>query len=49
MSRFAQVVVLAPLAREVMEPLTRDDPERTWRGPGVAPVGLAGERPGADP
>ncbi|MEV5528341.1 hypothetical protein [Streptomyces prunicolor] len=32
MSRFAEVVVLALHAHAVMEPLTRDDPERTWRG-----------------
>ncbi|NEC07631.1 hypothetical protein [Streptomyces sp. SID7909] len=32
MSRDAEVVVLARSADEVMEPLTRDDPERTWRG-----------------
>lgn len=32
MSRNAEVVVLALYADEVMEPLTRDDPERSWRG-----------------
>ncbi|UGQ11628.1 hypothetical protein LO772_33460 [Yinghuangia sp. ASG 101] len=32
MSRFAEVVVLALDADEVMEPLTRDDPARTWYG-----------------
>lgn len=32
MSGFAEVVVLALHTHEVMEPLTRDDPERTWRG-----------------
>lgn len=32
MSRFAEVIVLALDADEVMEPLTRDDAERTWRG-----------------
>ena len=32
MSRFAEVVVLALDADEVMEPLTRDDKGRTWRG-----------------
>jgi hypothetical protein len=30
MSRFADVVVLARDAEEVMEPLTRPDPEREW-------------------
>lgn len=32
MSRLAEVIVLALDAHEVMEPLTRDDEERTWRG-----------------
>ncbi|MGA4539299.1 hypothetical protein ACPA54_04835 [Uniformispora flossi] len=32
MSRIAEVVVLALHADEVMEPLTRDDEERTWHG-----------------
>ncbi|GAA3831524.1 hypothetical protein [Streptomyces chiangmaiensis] len=32
MSRFAQVIVLALGAEEIMEPLTRDDEERSWRG-----------------
>lgn len=36
MSRYAEVLVLALYADEVMEPLTRDDdgsdPARTWRG-----------------
>lgn len=32
MSRFAEVVVLALDAQEVMEPLTREDEARTWRG-----------------
>lgn len=32
MSRFAEVIVLALDADSVMEPLTRDDEERTWRG-----------------
>ncbi|MEW2404268.1 hypothetical protein [Streptomyces sp. NPDC046862] len=32
MSRFAEVIVLALDAHEVMEPLTRDDETRTWRG-----------------
>jgi len=32
MSRNAEVIVLAPYADYVMEPLTRDDPERTWSG-----------------
>ncbi len=32
MSRFAEVVVLALHADEVMEPLTRDDENRSWRG-----------------
>ncbi|MFD9566049.1 hypothetical protein [Streptomyces sp. NPDC059994] len=32
MSRFAEVVVLALDAEEVMEPLTRDDEQRPWRG-----------------
>ncbi len=32
MSRDAEVIVLARWADEVMEPLTQDDPERTWRG-----------------
>ncbi|MFJ7124787.1 hypothetical protein ACIQUO_32950 [Streptomyces albogriseolus] len=32
MSRDAEVIVLARWSDEVMEPLTRDDPERTWRG-----------------
>jgi hypothetical protein len=31
-SRFAEVVVLALDADEVMGPLTRDDEERTWQG-----------------
>ncbi|MFI1394625.1 hypothetical protein [Streptomyces sp. NPDC020681] len=32
MSTFAEVIVLALGADEVMEPLTRDDEQRTWRG-----------------
>lgn len=32
MSRDAEVIVLARWSDEVMEPLTLDDPERTWRG-----------------
>ncbi|MFF8401080.1 hypothetical protein ACF06P_05525 [Streptomyces sp. NPDC015684] len=32
MSRAADVIVLAPYSEEVMEPLTRQDPERSWRG-----------------
>ncbi|WP_455353669.1 hypothetical protein [Streptomyces sp. SYSU K217416] len=32
MSRIAQVIVLAPYADEVMEPLTRPDESRSWRG-----------------
>lgn len=32
MSRFAEVIVLALDAEEVMEPLTRNDEERSWRG-----------------
>ncbi|NEW39040.1 hypothetical protein GV794_24205 [Nocardia cyriacigeorgica] len=32
MSRFAEVIVLALGAHEVMEPLTRDDENRSWRG-----------------
>ncbi|WP_405575383.1 hypothetical protein OG317_36055 [Streptomyces sp. NBC_01167] len=32
MSRIAQVIVLAPYADEVMDPLTRPDPSRTWQG-----------------
>jgi len=32
MSRNAEVVVLALYADEVMEPLTRGDVERSWRG-----------------
>ncbi|WP_203662432.1 hypothetical protein [Actinocatenispora rupis] len=32
MSRFAEVVVLAHYAEEVMEPLTREDDTRAWRG-----------------
>ncbi|NEC69927.1 hypothetical protein [Streptomyces sp. SID9727] len=32
MSRDAEAIVLAREAEEVMDPLTRDDPERTWRG-----------------
>jgi hypothetical protein len=32
MSRFAEVIVLALDAHEVMEPLTRDDPSRSWWG-----------------
>src|SRR5437879_1012798 len=32
MSRNAEVVVLALDAEEVMEPLTREDEGRTWRG-----------------
>ncbi|MEU4067208.1 hypothetical protein AB0F25_33245 [Streptomyces wedmorensis] len=32
MSRMAQIVVLARYEDEVMEPLTRDDESRTWRG-----------------
>ncbi|WP_369213633.1 hypothetical protein [Streptomyces flavofungini] len=30
MSRYAEVIVLARDAEEVMEPLTRPDPEREW-------------------
>jgi len=32
MSRNAEVIVLALYADEVMEPLTHDDGDRTWRG-----------------
>ncbi|MFD9543832.1 hypothetical protein [Streptomyces sp. NPDC060022] len=32
MSRIAQVIVLATYADEVMEPLTRPDESRSWRG-----------------
>ncbi|MDX3215122.1 hypothetical protein PV318_06160 [Streptomyces sp. ME02-6991-2B] len=32
MSRMAQVLVLAQYEDEVMEPLTRADETRTWRG-----------------
>jgi hypothetical protein len=32
MSRNAEVIVLAPDAHEVMEPLTRDDAARSWCG-----------------
>ncbi|MCL6292608.1 hypothetical protein [Streptomyces sp. 43Y-GA-1] len=32
MSRIAQVIVLATCADEVMEPLTRPDDARSWRG-----------------
>ncbi|MER7753249.1 hypothetical protein [Kitasatospora sp. NPDC097643] len=32
MSRIAQVIVLAPFAEEVMEPLTRPDDSRSWQG-----------------
>jgi hypothetical protein len=32
MSTDAEVVVLALYAEDVMEPLTRDDPNRSWRG-----------------
>lgn len=32
MSRFAQVIVLAAEAHEVMVPLTQDDEKRPWRG-----------------
>jgi hypothetical protein len=32
MSRIAQVIVLAPNADEVMQPLTRPDDSRSWRG-----------------
>ncbi|WP_256382732.1 hypothetical protein [Streptomyces sp. Mg1] len=32
MSRMAQVLVLARYEDEVMEPLTRYDESRTWRG-----------------
>ncbi|MFI8438652.1 hypothetical protein ACIGJO_33970 [Streptomyces sp. NPDC079020] len=32
MSRMAQIIVLARYEDEVMEPLTRDDETRTWRG-----------------
>ncbi|MGW1180562.1 hypothetical protein ACWD7Y_00065 [Streptomyces drozdowiczii] len=39
MSRDAEVIVLARWAHEVMAPLTRDDPERTWRGRFVPIVG----------
>jgi hypothetical protein len=31
MSRFADVVVIAKDAEEVMAPLTREDPDREWR------------------
>ncbi|WP_110036128.1 hypothetical protein [Nocardia neocaledoniensis] len=32
MSRFAEVIVLALDAQDVMEPLTRDDERRSWKG-----------------
>lgn len=32
MSRDAEAIVLARGSNEVMQPLTQDDPERTWRG-----------------
>ncbi|WP_327721960.1 hypothetical protein OG381_46105 [Streptomyces sp. NBC_00490] len=32
MSRDAEAIVLARWSDEVMEPLTQDDPERTWQG-----------------
>ncbi|MFE4858459.1 hypothetical protein [Streptomyces sp. NPDC056670] len=32
MSRDAEVIVLGHGADDAMEPLTRDDPDRTWRG-----------------
>ncbi|MFD9437146.1 hypothetical protein [Streptomyces sp. NPDC060002] len=32
MSRFAQVIVLAPYADEVMKPLTQPDDSRSWEG-----------------
>ncbi len=32
MSRDAEVIVRARWSDKVMEPLTQDDPERTWRG-----------------
>ncbi|WP_234535458.1 hypothetical protein [Streptomyces shenzhenensis] len=32
MSRFAEVIVLASSAEEVMEPLTQPDPARKWHG-----------------
>ncbi|MFD7611799.1 hypothetical protein [Streptomyces sp. NPDC059828] len=38
MSRVAEVIVLALNAEHVMEPLTRFDEERTWRGT-FSPVG----------
>ncbi|MGW6879484.1 hypothetical protein ACWGEU_04345 [Streptomyces goshikiensis] len=39
MSRIAQVIVLAPYADEVMEPLTRPDDTRSWQGC-FEPLGL---------
>ncbi|MFE6049227.1 hypothetical protein ACFQ6N_00540 [Kitasatospora sp. NPDC056446] len=39
MSRIAQVMVLAPYADEVMEPLTRPDDSRSWQGC-FKPLGL---------
>jgi len=42
MSRDAEAIVLARWAHEVMEPLTRDDPERTWHGHFVPIVGQWG-------
>ncbi|MFD8749763.1 hypothetical protein ACFV0O_02060 [Kitasatospora sp. NPDC059577] len=39
MSRIAQVIVLAPYADEVMEPLTRPDDARSWQGC-FEPLGL---------
>lgn len=38
MSRFAEVIVLAQWADDVMEPLTRPDEQRTWRG-SFTPIG----------
>ncbi|MFB6892419.1 hypothetical protein ACFCX4_24255 [Kitasatospora sp. NPDC056327] len=44
MSRIAEVIVLAQDAEEVMEPLTRPDPARTWQGcfAAMSPVGTSG-------
>lgn len=42
MSRDAEVIVLAQGADEVMEPLTREDAGRTWRGHFVPIVGQWG-------
>ncbi|MFD9392959.1 hypothetical protein ACFWBB_20275 [Streptomyces sp. NPDC060000] len=39
MSRIAQVIVLAKYADEVMEPLTRHDESRSWKGV-FKPLGL---------